>query len=116
MKAVLLLSALLVAGCVGVPMAQRLQEAESSGVCYVHGGRMEKERLLIAYGLIGFRKEFTEARLAQFPFARRALLGGCMIMTVPDHPELSSPAYGEDYVCEECTAAKARWIRNHPQG
>jgi hypothetical protein len=110
------LFSLLTAGCVStVPYAKRIEEAEHSGVCYVHDEQMKKERLQIAYGLIGFSKEFSEARVSRFPFAERDILGGCVVMTVVDHPELSSPEFGEAYVCSQCTAAKTRWSGDHPK-
>ncbi|MFT3781662.1 MAG: hypothetical protein QM790_06550 [Nibricoccus sp.] len=105
---------LVAVGCTTVvPYAKRIEQSEQSGVCYVHHEPMKKKRLRIIYGLVAFRKEWTDARLSLFPFAHRAILGGCVITKVIDHPELSSPEYGEDYVCTRCSEAKARWISNH---
>lgn len=114
--ALIALLPLLAVGCVStVPYVQRMREAEQSGVCYVHNEQMKKERLRIAYGLMGFSKEFSDARVSRFPFSRRDILGGCVSMIVVDHPELSSPEFAEAYVCARCTAEKQQWSRDHPQ-
>ena len=109
------LTFLLAAGCASTTSyVQKIQESERSGVCYVHHEDMKKERLRIAYGLIGYSKKFTDARLSKFPFAQRAIFGGCVIITVLDQPELNSPEFGEAYVCPKCSDAKTRWENKHP--
>src|SRR3954467_14133783 len=101
----LVLISLLVGGCAStVPYSKRVEEAERSGICYVHHQPMTKQRLPIAYGLIGFTQQFIDACDSQFPFAHRAILGGCVQIIVVDDPERSSPAYQDAYVCSRCTA------------
>jgi len=106
---------LLLAGCAtAVHDSQQIQKSELTGICYRHHVQMKKEQLRISYGLIGIPEKFREAQLSEFPFAHRAIWGGCEQMTFVGDPGRSSPESAEVYVCPQCDAAKERWLRWNP--
>ena len=103
---------LAMAGCVSRPLdPERVTAAERDGICPLHRERMTKERVRIVYGLTAGP---PDEQLIVFPFAHRAVYGGCVFMTVVGDPELSSPEFADIHVCSACDKAKARWFRANP--
>lgn len=112
----LVLLPLLLAGCVsGGSDPARAEAAEKSGVCHVHDRRMTTERTRIVYGLTAVPMDAAyDAQTAKFPFAHRSVYGGCVTIVAPDLPGASSPEFATIHICDDCDAAKARWVFWHP--
>jgi hypothetical protein len=104
------------AGCAS-PMrdAKWLADAEREGVCPVHDQEMEVIRVPITYGLVmGTPKGLRAWELAHSPFARREVLGGCLVVIDEEHPERGSPESTDILVCADCDATRARWMQRNP--
>ncbi|HEX2100581.1 MAG TPA: hypothetical protein VHF69_07965 [Candidatus Synoicihabitans sp.] len=104
------------AGCASPrTVAQRLADAERAGVCPVHRQTLEAQRVPISYGLVmGVPEGLREWEMDHFPFARREILGGCLVVIDEERPERSSPVFADVLVCTICDEAKADWLRQHP--
>lgn len=79
--------------------ARKFREAHARGICPVHEVAMQKERLPIHYGIPCDLPDLQA--LQRFPFARRPILGGCVI-----HDR--SPREEEGWVCPRCVEEEAR--------
>lgn len=85
--------------------------------CPVHGSLLLRDRVEIAYGLIGLKPGYAEAEKRLFPEANLEVLGGCVVETQIncDGTQLqTSPKYAEVLYCPACRRAQARWLKTHP--
>jgi hypothetical protein len=82
---------------------------EGSASCEVHHEALIKDKLRIAYGLIGFLYDY-EAYVKDapklFPHAKSFYGGGCLI-------EQYSPEYIEVLYCQKCRAAESVWVKEN---
>jgi TonB family protein len=85
--------------------------------CPVHKTRLLRDRVEIAYGLIGFKTGYEEAEKKLFPKANLEVLGGCVVemqINCDGTQVQSSPKYAEVLYCPACRRAQARWSKTHP--
>lgn len=69
--------------------------------CEVHGFKLEKDKVEIAYGLMLIGPDEYEAEKS-FPHANRRVGGGCVVTD-------ESPKYAEVLYCRACRAAEDDW-------
>jgi hypothetical protein len=97
------------AGCVAPKMSlTQIHEAGRSGICCVHHVSMKKKSARILYGFTVVPAGAADVEYSYFPFAQRRVSLGHVL------PSVEGPFLTEIFVCDECNAAKARWIRRHP--
>ena len=101
---------LALAGCVAAPTVTQAQldEAQRTGICCVHHVAMKPKICGLRFGFIVApgRGDRTTER-SRFPFAQRLGYGGEDLLSLGKAIEF--------LVCADCTAAKASWVRQHPQ-
>jgi hypothetical protein len=76
--------------------------------CEVHGFKLEKDKVEIAYGLMLLDPNANEAA-KNFPNANRSVGGGCVITD-------ESPKYAEVLYCRACRAAEDDWKQKRKAG
>ena len=69
-------------------------------ICKVHGEVLQKDKVEIVYGLIGFRKGYLDAEKKSFPNANTKVYGGCLV---------EFEKYAEVLYCRRCRMAEQRW-------
>jgi TonB family protein len=85
-------------------------------MCPLHKTRLQRDRVEIVYGLIGFQRGYEKAQKKLFPEANSEVFGGCVIETQIncDGTQIqSSPKYAEVLFCAKCRRAQAEWNRKH---
>jgi TonB family protein len=75
--------------------------------CKVHGTALEKDKVKIIYGLMGFKAGYPEANRRLFPHSNIVDYGGgCVIKS-------DNPKYAEILYCRRCRKAEAKWSKAH---
>ena len=74
--------------------------------CEVHGDLLHKDKVEIAYGLVGFKVGYIEAQEKLFPNSNKLYYGGCVITD-------ESPKYAEVLYCPKCRRAESKWSKAH---
>ena len=74
--------------------------------CQLHHEWMRVGDVSIAYGLICFEKEYTDAHKQLFPNAHSYSAGGCVVMS-------ESPKTEKVLYCPSCRKAEAEWQEKH---
>jgi TonB family protein len=87
-------------------------------LCKVHRQVLRRDRVEIAYGLIGFEPRYVKAEKRFFPNANSIAYGGCVVITQSDpctgKDIQMSPKYAEVLFCPACRRAAERWSKAHP--
>jgi TonB family protein len=87
-------------------------------LCKVHRQVLRRDRVDIAYGLMGFKPGYEKAEKKFFPNANSKVYGGCVLSTTRDpctgQEVQLSPKYAEVLFCPACRRAKERWSKSHP--
>lgn len=82
---------------------------EGTSSCEVHHEVLIKDKVRIAYGLLGFLYDYEaylKAKPQFFPHANSFYGGGCVI-------EPDSPEYVEVLYCQKCRAAGSVWVKEN---
>lgn len=85
--------------------------------CKVHRLALQKDRVPITYGLVGYRDGYLEAKRRSFPNSNKDIEGGCVIETEVQ-PETGkiiqiSPQSADVLYCSRCRQDEARWSRKN---
>lgn len=82
--------------------------------CKVHGQHLRVEEVVIAYGLMGYKKGFLKAEEKYFPNDNLYIGGGCVINTRQyGKCEIPTPKFGEISYCQKCRTAATKWEKAH---
>jgi hypothetical protein len=85
-------------------------------LCKVHHLRLQRDKVEINYGLVGFKQGYLHAEKRLFPNANTQSFGGCVIETIVDPcsgKEITNPKFSVVLYCSACRRAQARWSKAH---
>jgi len=107
------------AGCESQPVSDTVSYVPATSEhtrCKRHGEELQKDKVEIIYGLVGFRKGYLEAEEKFFPNANSKVFGGCVIteeVSCDGTRVQASPKYAEVLYCSKCRKARSEWSRKH---
>ena len=100
-------------GCSSSSSFEAYAKAYDSGICHIHHTQMKREVLPVLYGYSLYTKEDHPAlriKYRNFPFARRAISGGCdASISVDNYLPENAPAIQLD-------GPRMSSLANHPTG
>ncbi len=84
-------------------ICERNRAAQESGVCEVHGTKMDKTAVPIRYGLPAIPNEPSYVyRLLCFPHAAKFEEGGCIVIPGRENQDI--------YLCKSCVTAESQYL------
>ncbi|HEX6182266.1 MAG TPA: TonB family protein [Pyrinomonadaceae bacterium] len=86
--------------------------------CPLHRRALRRDKVEIIYGLVEFQPEDLKAERWHFPYANTESFGGCVVEVLESPCDgrsvQLSPRFAELLYCDECRAAKERWLKRRP--
>src|SRR5882724_998477 len=88
---------------------RKIEAANQSGVCCVHGLKMVKQpSRVMTRGVAEVQSRASRrARIYRFPFSQRDIPAGPIVFD-------ETPPQEEIFVCAACEEARRHWISRHP--